>query len=80
VGLMLFSVGAGGAPAPDVAGVVVVVVVVGVVVSGAFSSLAQAAVIAPIAMIAETPEMAASRRPTRRESMLQSYLCHNPAR
>ncbi|MDT5230575.1 MAG: hypothetical protein QOI39_1075, partial [Mycobacterium sp.] len=29
---MLFSVGAGGAPAPDVAGVVVVVVVVGVVV------------------------------------------------
>src|SRR6478609_328615 len=69
---MLFSVG--GAPAPDVA--VVVVVVVGVVVSGAFSSLAQAAVIAPIAMIAERPEMAASRRSTRRESMVQSHLCH----
>ena len=78
MGLMLFSVGAGGAAGADV--LVGVVVVVGVVVSGAFSSLAQAAVIAPIAMIAETPEMAASRRPTRRESMLQSYLCHNLAR
>ena len=80
MGLMLFSVGAGGAPAPDVAGVVVMVVVVGVVVSGAFSCLAHAAVSAPIAMIAQTPEMAARRRPTRCESMLQSYLCHNPAR
>src|SRR6476646_12039005 len=81
---MLFSVGADGAPAPDVAGVVVVVVlVVVVVVSGAFSSLAQAAVIAPIAMIAERPEMAASRRSTRRESMVQSHLCpvgHSAAR
>jgi hypothetical protein len=27
-------------------------------------------------MIAERPEMAASRRPTRRESMVQSHLCH----
>jgi hypothetical protein len=70
VGLMLFSLGAGGAPPPVGAGVVaVVVVVVVVVVSGAFSSLAQAAVIAPIAMIAEAPEIAASRRPKRRESM-----------
>jgi hypothetical protein len=49
VGLMLFSDGDGGAPAPVVAGVVVVVVVV-VVVSGAFSSLAQAAVIAASAI------------------------------
>jgi Na+/melibiose symporter-like transporter len=72
---MLFSDGAGGAPPPVVAGVVaVVVVVVVVVVSGAFSPLAQAAVIAPIAMIAEAPEIAASRRPKRRESMVQSYL------
>ena len=80
MGLMLFSVGAGGAAGGDVVvGVVVVVVVVEV--SGAFcSSLAQAAVIALIAMIAETPEMATRRRPTRLESMLQSYLCHNPAR
>jgi hypothetical protein len=61
VGLMLFSLGAG-------ADVVVVVVVV--VVSGAFCSLPQAAVIAPIAMIAETPAMAASRRLKSRESMV----------
>jgi hypothetical protein len=75
---MLFSDGAGGAPPPVVAGVVaVVVVVVVVVVSGAFSSLAQAAVIAPIAMITQAPEIAASRRPKRRESMVQSYLCLN---
>ena len=80
VGLMLFSVGADGAPAPDVAGVVLVVVVVVVVVSGAFCALPQAAVIAPIAMIAETPEMAVTRRPKRRESMVQSYLCHDLAR
>src|SRR6478752_3291893 len=73
---MLFSDGDGGAPAPVVAGVVVVVVVV--VVSGAFSSLAQAAVIAPIAMIADRPEMATRRRPKRRESMVRSYLCPNP--
>src|SRR5215213_8592859 len=73
VGLMLFSLGAGGAPPPVVAGVVAVVVV-GVVVSGAFSSFAQAAVIAPIAMIAEAPEIATSRRPKRRESMVQSSL------
>jgi hypothetical protein len=72
---MLFSPGAGGAPAPG-AGVVVVVVVVvvGVVVSGAFSSLAHPAVMAPIAMIAVRPEIAARRRPERRESMVQSYL------
>jgi hypothetical protein len=69
--LMLFSVGAGGAPAPVVAGVVVVVVVV--VVSGAFSSLAHAAVIAPIAMSADRPDSAVSRRPKRRESMVASY-------
>jgi hypothetical protein len=69
---MLFSVGAS---APDVDGVAVVVVVVVVVVSGAFSCLAHAAVIAPIAMIAETPATAASRRPKRRESIVQSYLC-----
>jgi len=71
---MLFSPGAGGAPAPG-AGVVVVVVVVvvGVVVSGAFSSLAHPAVMAPIAMIAVRPEIAARRRPERRESMVQSY-------
>jgi hypothetical protein len=74
VGLMLFSVGAA---APDVEGVVVVVAVVVVVVSGAFCSLAQAAVIAPIAMIAETPATAASRRHKRRESMVQSYLCRS---
>jgi len=73
---MLFSDGDGGAPAPVVAGVVVVVVVV--VVSGAFSSLAQAAVIAPIAMIADRPEMATRRRPKRRESMVRSYLCPKP--
>ena len=73
---MLFSPGAGGAPAPGagVVVVVVVVVVVGVVVSGAFSSLAHPAVMAPIAMIAVRPEIAARRRPERRESMLQSYL------
>jgi hypothetical protein len=70
---MLFSDGADGAPAPDGA-VVVVVVVVGVVVSGAFSSLAQPAVMAPIAMIAERPEIAARRRPERCESMVRSYL------
>jgi len=63
---MLFSVGAA-----VVADVVVVVVVV---VSGAFSSLLQAAVSAPIAMKAVTPETAAIRRPKRRESMVQSYL------
>jgi hypothetical protein len=69
---MLFSVGAA-----VVAGVVVVVVVV---VSGAFfSSLVQAAVSAPIAMKAVTPETAAIRRPKRRESMAQSYLCLDPA-
>jgi hypothetical protein len=72
---MLFSVGAGGAPAPDDA--VVAVVVVGVVVSGAFSSLAHAAVIAPIAMIAERPERTVSRRPKRRESMGKSNLCRD---
>jgi hypothetical protein len=65
---MLFSLGAG-------ADVVVVVVVV--VVSGAFASLPQAAVIAPIAMMAETPEMAASRRLKRRGSMVCPYLCHD---
>jgi hypothetical protein len=54
--------------------VVMVVVVVGVVVSGAFSSLAHPAVMAPIAMIAVRPEIAARRRPERRESMVQSYL------
>src|SRR5262249_29779644 len=71
VGLMLFSPGAGGAPAPVgvVVGVVVVVVVV-VVVSGAFSSLAHAAVIAPIAMMAERPATAASRRPKRCGAMV----------
>jgi hypothetical protein len=31
-------------------------------------------------MIAETPEMAVTRRPKRRESMVQSYLCHDLAR
>ena len=72
VGLMLFSVGAGGAPPPVVAGVVAVVVV-GVVVSGAFSSFAHAAVIAPIAMIADRPEIAVSRRPKIRESTVRSY-------
>src|SRR5262245_25269665 len=71
---MLFSPGAGGAPSPVVAGVVAVVVVVGVVVSGAFSSLAQPAVIAPIAMTAARPEIAARRRPERSEFMVQSYL------
>ena len=70
---MLFSLGEGGAPAPVVAGVVVVVVVV-VVVSGAFSSFAHAAVIAPIAMTAQRPEIAASRRAEKRESMVRSYL------
>jgi hypothetical protein len=59
-----------------VAAVVVVVVVV-VVVSGAFSSLAHAAVIAPIAMIADRPDSAVSRRPKRRESMVKSNLCRN---
>src|ERR1700687_4805746 len=77
---MLFSVGADGAPAPDVAGVVAVVGVVVVVVSGGFSPLPQAAVIAPIAVVAETPEMAATRRPKRREFTVQSYLCHDLAR
>jgi len=65
---MLFSLGAG-------ADVVVVVVVV--VVSGASVSFPQAAVIAPIAMMAETPEMAASRRLNRRGSMVCPYLCHD---
>ena len=51
-----------------------------VVVSGAFSPLPQAAVIAPIAVVAETPEMAATRRPKRREFTVQSCLCHDLAR
>jgi hypothetical protein len=54
-----FSLGAAGAGA----GVVVVVVVVVVEVSGpCFSSLAQAAVNAPIATTAATPAMAGTRR------------------
>jgi Na+/melibiose symporter-like transporter len=72
--LTLFSVGADGAPAPDGAVVVVAaVVVVVVVVSGAFSSLAQAAVIAPMTMIADMPATAAMRRGKRCESIVQSY-------
>jgi hypothetical protein len=73
---MLFSVGAGSGAGAG-ADVVVAVVVVVVLVSGAFcASLAQAAVSAPIAMMAERPEMAAIRRIRRCEAMAQSYLCH----
>jgi hypothetical protein len=71
--LTLFSVGADGAPAPDGAVVVVAVVVVVVVVSGAFSSLAQEAVNAPMAMTADTPATAAMRRGKTCESIVQSY-------
>ena len=53
--------------------VVVVVVVVGVVVSGAFSSCAQA-VSAPMAMIAPMPAVAARRRTKRRDFMM-SPIC-----
>ena len=69
MGLMLFSVGAGGGGAGDwVLGVVVVVVVE---VSGAFcSSLAQDAVKPTIAMIATPPATAARRRVKRGDSML----------
>jgi hypothetical protein len=56
---MLFSVGATGGADGDVVAVVVVVVVVDV--SGAFfSSLAQAAMIVPIAMMAPMPATAES--------------------
>ena len=70
MGLMLFSVGAGGAAGGDVVvGVVVVVVVVEV--SGAFcSSLAQDAVKPTIATIATPPATAAIRRANRDDSML----------
>ena len=70
MGLMLFSVGAGGAAGADVlVGVVVVVVVVEV--SGAFcSSLAQDAVKPTIATIATPPATAAIRRANRDDSML----------
>jgi hypothetical protein len=72
---MLFSPGVAGAPVPDgaVAVVAVVVVVVVVEVSGAFSSLPHAAVIAPIATIAERPATAASLRPEKCESIVWSY-------
>jgi hypothetical protein len=71
---MLFSPGVAGAPVPDGAVVVVAVVVVVVVeVSGAFSSLAHAAVMALIATIAERPATAASLRPEKCESMVWSY-------
>ena len=70
MGLMLFSVGAGGAAGADVlVGVVVVVVVV--VVSGAFcSSLAHDAVNPTIVTIATPPATAAIRRANRDDSML----------
>src|SRR3954468_18393091 len=77
---MLFSVGAGGAPAPVVAGVVAGGGGGGVVSGAFFSSLAQPAVIAPIAMTADRPEIAASLGPEIRVSMVQSYLRHNPGR
>jgi hypothetical protein len=71
VGLIDFSVGATGGGGGAVAVVVVVVVVVvGVVVSGAFSSCAQA-VSAPIAMIAPMPAVAARRRTKRRDFMMR---------
>ena len=77
VGLIDFSTGDGGGGAGvagggggEAAGDVVAGVV-GVVGSGAFSSRAQAES-TPIAMIAERPAMAATRRPNTRESMMQS--------
>jgi hypothetical protein len=70
---MLFSVGATGGADGDV----VVVVVVVVEVSGAFfSSLAQAAMIVPIAMMAPMPATAESRRGKWLCDVISSpYLC-----
>jgi hypothetical protein len=75
VGLIDFSVGAGAGGGAGVAAdvVVVVVVVVGVVVSGAFSSFAQAES-APMARIAPTPAVATRRRAVRPDLMM-SPIC-----
>jgi hypothetical protein len=71
VGLMVFSVGA---TVGDGEGVVVVVVVV-VVVSGASdSSVPQAAVSAPMEIMAARPAVAPRRRAKRADFMMQSYL------
>jgi hypothetical protein len=56
--------------------VVVVVVVVGVVVSGAFSSFAQAES-APMAMIAPMPAVAARRRAVRPDLMMSPICIEN---
>jgi hypothetical protein len=69
VGLMVFSVGDTGG------GGAVVVVVVVVVVEGSWVLwLPQAAVNAPIAIIAATPAAAGRRRVKRPDLMMQSYL------
>jgi hypothetical protein len=73
VGLILFSVGDGGAAGDVVVAVVVVVVVVEV--SGAFSSsLAQDAVKLTIPTIARPPATAPRRRARRGESMFIPIL------
>ncbi|OCB58303.1 hypothetical protein A5722_08770 [Mycobacterium vulneris] len=76
VGLIDFSVGSTGGGGAGVAGVVVVVVVVvvGVVVSGAFSSVPQAAVNEIIPMTAAPPAMTVSRRVNCPDFMMVSSL------
>jgi len=76
VGLIDFSVGAGAGAGADVVALVVVVVVVGVVVSGAFSSLAQAES-TPMAMIAPMPAVAARRRAVRPDLMMRPICIEN---